>query len=128
MSMPLRSASPIRTPSVAAAEIGPSTPIVTPQTSPTTPGRAAGTRPAPPVRPPRPADRTGRRRPGYPAAMSVIDWLLDGDPAIRWQVLRDLGNASPDDVAAEQARVEHDGWGGGLPALEGPDGSREGGG
>jgi len=33
--------------------------------------------------------------------MSVIDWLLDSDPAIRWQVLRDLGNASPDDVAAE---------------------------
>jgi hypothetical protein len=21
---------------------------------------------------------------------SVIDWLLDGDPAIRWQVMRDL--------------------------------------
>jgi len=41
MSVPLRSASPIRTPSVAAAEIGPSTPIVTPQTSPTTPGSAA---------------------------------------------------------------------------------------
>jgi hypothetical protein len=27
---------------------------------------------------------------GYPAAMGVIDWLLEGDPAIRWQVLRDL--------------------------------------
>ena len=35
--------------------------------------------------------------------MSVIDWLLDGDPAIRWQVLGDLTNASPDDVAAERA-------------------------
>jgi hypothetical protein len=59
--------------------------------------------------------------------MSVIDWLLDGDPAIRWQVLRDLGNASPDDVAADQARVEHDGWGARLLALEGPDGLWEGG-
>jgi hypothetical protein len=59
--------------------------------------------------------------------MSVIDWLLDGDPAIRWQVLRDLGNASPDDVAAERARVEHDGWGARLLALEGPDGLWDGG-
>ena len=54
--------------------------------------------------------------------MSVIDWLLDGDPAIRWQVLRDLENASPDEVAAERARVEHHGWGARLLALEGPDG------
>jgi hypothetical protein len=59
--------------------------------------------------------------------MSVIDWLLDGDPAIRWQALRDLGNASPDDVAAERARVEHDGWGARLLVLEGPDGLWEGG-
>jgi hypothetical protein len=59
--------------------------------------------------------------------MSVIHWLLDGDPAIRWQVLRDLENASPDDVATEQARVEHEGWGARLLALEGPDGLWEGG-
>ena len=38
----------------------------------------------------------------------MIDWLLGGDPAIRWQVLRDLGNASPDDVAAERARLEEE--------------------
>jgi hypothetical protein len=50
--------------------------------------------------------------------MSVIDWLLDGDPAIRWQVLRDLGNAPADDVAAERARVENDGWAARLLALE----------
>jgi hypothetical protein len=54
--------------------------------------------------------------------MSVMDWLLDGDPAIRWQVLRDLGNASPDEIAAERARVEHEGWGARLLALEDPDG------
>jgi hypothetical protein len=54
--------------------------------------------------------------------MSVIEWLLEGDPAIRWQVLRDLTNASPDDVAAERARVEHEGWGADLLALEEPDG------
>jgi len=52
----------------------------------------------------------------------VIAWLLGGDPAIRWQVLRDLSNASPDDVVAERARVEHEGWGARLLALEDPDG------
>jgi hypothetical protein len=59
--------------------------------------------------------------------VSVIDWLLDGDPAIRWQVLRDLTNAPAEDVAAERARVEHDGWGGRLLALEDPDGLWDGG-
>ncbi len=43
--------------------------------------------------------------------MSVTGWLLEGDPAIRWQVLRDLTDAPAGDVAAERARVEHDGWG-----------------
>ena len=59
--------------------------------------------------------------------MSVIDWLLDGDPAIHWQVLRDLTNRSVDDVAAERARVEHDGWAARLLALEDPDGLWDGG-
>ena len=36
--------------------------------------------------------------------MGVIDWLLDGDPAIRWQVMRDLMGASADDVAGELVR------------------------
>src|SRR5687767_11886916 len=54
--------------------------------------------------------------------MGVIDWLLEGDPAIRWQVLRDLTDASPDEVAAERARVEHEGWGARLLALEDGDG------
>ena len=51
--------------------------------------------------------------------MSVIGWLLDGDPAIRWQVLRDLTDAPAGEVAAERARVEHDGWGARLLALRG---------
>src|ERR687888_32456 len=59
--------------------------------------------------------------------MSVVDWLLDSDPAIRWQVLRDLADASPDEVAAERARVEHEGWGARLLALEGADGLWDGG-
>ena len=52
----------------------------------------------------------------------MIDWLLEGDPAIRWQVLRDLTDASPDEIVAERARVERDGWGARLLALEDPDG------
>jgi hypothetical protein len=57
-----------------------------------------------------------------PARASVLDWLLDSDPAIRWQVLRDLADAPPEQVAAERARVEREGWGAGLLALEGADG------
>jgi hypothetical protein len=59
--------------------------------------------------------------------VSVIGWLLDGDPAIRWQVLRDLVNAPAGDVAAERARVEHDGWGARLLALTDSDGLWDGG-
>ena len=51
-----------------------------------------------------------------------IAWLLDSDPAIRWQVLRDLTDAAPGEIAAERARVEREGWGARLLALEGADG------
>lgn len=54
--------------------------------------------------------------------MDVIDWLLDGDPAIRWQVLRDLTDAAPQEVAAERARVADRGWGARLLALADGDG------
>jgi arsenate reductase (glutaredoxin) len=61
------------------------------------------------------------------ATMDVLDWLLDGDPAIRWQVLRDLVGAPDDQVDAERARVETDGWGARLLALRDPDGQWDGG-
>ncbi|WP_448615818.1 hypothetical protein [Modestobacter sp. URMC 112] len=54
-------------------------------------------------------------------------WLLDADPAIRWQVLRDLCGAPADVVAAERARVATEGWGARLLALQGPDGQWDGG-
>jgi hypothetical protein len=57
----------------------------------------------------------------------VLDWLLDADPAIRWQVLRDLLHAPAKTVAAERARVADDGWGARLLALQGPDGQWAGG-
>jgi hypothetical protein len=59
--------------------------------------------------------------------VNVIKWLLEGDPAIRWQVLRDVTDAPAGEVAAERARVEHDGWGARLLALEDPDGLWDGG-
>ncbi|MGI5239561.1 hypothetical protein [Dactylosporangium sp. CA-139066] len=54
--------------------------------------------------------------------MSVVDWLLDADPAIRWQVLRDLTGAPAAEVEAERARVATEGWGARLLAAAGPDG------
>ena len=59
--------------------------------------------------------------------MNVIDWLLDSDPAIRWQVLRDLTDAPADVIAAERARVANEGWGARLLALQGEDGQWAGG-
>jgi len=59
--------------------------------------------------------------------VTVLDWLLDSDPAIRWQVLRDLVAASADDVAAERARVATEGWGARLLELQGEDGQWAGG-
>jgi hypothetical protein len=59
--------------------------------------------------------------------MSVIDWLLDSDPSIRWHVMRDLTDAPPDEVAAERAKVAVEGWGLRLLALQAPDGKWGGG-
>ena len=42
---------------------------------------------------------------------SLLDWLLDTDPALRWQVMRDLTDAPADEVSAERARVAGEGWG-----------------
>jgi hypothetical protein len=52
----------------------------------------------------------------------VIQWLLEADPSIRWQVKRDLLGAPPDEVAAERARVATEGAGAQLLALQGADG------
>ena len=59
--------------------------------------------------------------------MAVLDWLLDSDPAIRWQVLRDLADAPAEIVAAERARVATEGWGARLLASQGEDGQWMGG-
>jgi hypothetical protein len=57
----------------------------------------------------------------------VIDWLLDSDPAIRWQVMRDLLDAPESEWRAERAKVETEGWGAGLLSYEDEDGQWAGG-
>ncbi|HET7338610.1 MAG TPA: hypothetical protein VFK22_03610 [Candidatus Dormibacteraeota bacterium] len=54
--------------------------------------------------------------------MNVVDWLLDSDPAIRSQVMRDLTDASDEAVAAERARIGTEGWGARLLASQREDG------
>ncbi len=52
----------------------------------------------------------------------VVDWLMDSDPAIRWQVMGDLVDTPEDNLAAERARVATEGWGARLLALQRQDG------
>ena len=54
--------------------------------------------------------------------LSVIDWLLDSDPSIRWQVMRDLTDAPAHEVAAERAKVATEGWAPRLLSLQAADG------
>jgi hypothetical protein len=62
-----------------------------------------------------------KRQPPKPER-SVIDWLLDSDPSIRWQVMRDLTHAPGEAVAVERARVAREGWGAQLLARQEPNG------
>jgi hypothetical protein len=55
--------------------------------------------------------------------VDAIDWLLDSDPAIRWQALRDLTDATMAEIAAERARVAHEGLGTAILARQEPDGA-----
>jgi hypothetical protein len=54
--------------------------------------------------------------------VDIVDWLLDSDPALRWQAMRDLTDASPASVAAERARVSREGLGAEILAHQGADG------
>ena len=54
-------------------------------------------------------------------------WLLEGDPAVRWRVLRDLDGAPAREVELERARVADTGWGARLLAVQGADGGWGGG-
>lgn len=58
---------------------------------------------------------------------ALLDWLLDADPALRWQVERDLLDAPPDVWRATRARIATEGFGARLLALQDPDGQWAGG-
>ena len=53
---------------------------------------------------------------------AVTDWLLDSDPSIRWQVMRDVTRAPAEQIAAERSRVAVKGWGAYLLGLQRADG------
>jgi hypothetical protein len=57
----------------------------------------------------------------------VLEWLVDSDPAIRWQVMRDLTDEPVSAIAKERARVADEGWGARLLALQADDGNWGGG-
>jgi hypothetical protein len=54
--------------------------------------------------------------------MTAMDGLLDSDPAISWQVMRDLASEPAAVVAAERSRIGTEGWGSRLLGLQAPDG------
>ena len=54
---------------------------------------------------------------------ALVQWLLDSDPSIRWQVMRDLADGPDATAGSERSRVASEGWGARLLALQGLDGS-----
>lgn len=62
-----------------------------------------------------------------PRTDRTIRWLLDGDPAIRWQALRDVGGAAESTVERERGKVARDGWGARLLARQDLEGTWAGG-
>ena len=59
----------------------------------------------------------------YAPRPAHLKWLLDSDPAIGWQVMRDLTTEAPDAIAAERSRIATEGWGAHLLALQSPAGT-----
>lgn len=55
--------------------------------------------------------------------MDPVAWLLDSDPAIRWQTMRDLTEASAAAITAERARVAYEGIGARILGSQGSDGA-----
>ena len=49
---------------------------------------------------------------------TVLRWLLDGDPSIRWQVFRDLVGSPASSVARARNKIALEGWGARLLALQ----------
>lgn len=61
-------------------------------------------------------------QPSLRPSNTVIQWLLAGDPAIRWQALRDLTDAPGEELAAERSKVATQGWGANVLAGQSANG------
>ena len=59
----------------------------------------------------------------YAPRPAHLKWLLDSDPAIRWQVMRDLADEAPNAIASERSRVATEGWGAQLLLRQSPAGN-----
>jgi hypothetical protein len=58
----------------------------------------------------------------YAPRPALIKWLLDSDPAIRWQVMKDLTEEASEAIESERSRVATEGWGARLLDLQSPAG------
>ena len=67
--------------------------------------------------------RIALRQPTLDPESDLARWLLDSDPSIRWQVMRDLLGADAAEVRVERARVATEGFGAALLALQAADGT-----
>jgi hypothetical protein len=50
--------------------------------------------------------------------VNVCTWLMDGDPSVRWQVLRDLLGADEKSISTERSRIAAKGWGANLLSYQ----------
>jgi hypothetical protein len=62
----------------------------------------------------------------YAPRPTHLKWLLDSDPAIRWQVMKDLTDEAPNAISAERSRVATEGWGPQLLSRQSPGGNWDG--
>jgi hypothetical protein len=58
------------------------------------------------------------RQHDYEPRPAQLKWLLNSDPAIRWQAMRDLTDEAPKAVAVERSRIATEGWGAQLLARQ----------
>ena len=52
----------------------------------------------------------------------IISWLMGGDPAIRWQVMRDFLDEQDHLIEIEREKVAQSGWGARYLSYQEPDG------
>jgi hypothetical protein len=68
-------------------------------------------------------DRDQNRPDNFAPRPAQLKWLLDSDPAIRWQVMRDLTQEDSKVTAKERSRIATEGWGAHLVARQSPAGN-----